>query len=529
MRAADRTSVFISYSYESDEHNRWVAGFAKTLEGRGLDVSFDQHLPVGQYLIDFMERAISLSSTIILVCTPEYKKKFDGGAQTVGYEARLMKVSLLKDSSAKRFICIQRSGERADCIPEVFGGHVSLDCRGARLDSVERILHAILQGGERSVGEAPAAPVKQVLAVSAQATQSSWLVRQGMTTSRTANFLEWVLEQTLLDQFASGSVAGAWSIRYEEYMKYMYQDTPIARDVSRGATISYSAWVADALLSVCNTLPDTQMAPIIRKRLGDLKDYLRRHFDPESGAFGVASSPTTSNPHPVRPDVRHSAWALLTLLALETEDIETDNMLRSAAGYLQQRVHKMNPERERVVTFAILHRLIADDTSGRLLIPDTRKRLSEQRRIEAIIVECFSPGRCTWDWEAHIDSPDSFDIDNSLNVLYTVRPSRVLDQNCKNLLREAVTRLCAQRLVKVSRTQSGCPSKAGDAPNLATSALLLFAIYQHSGKNFDCELISRLSKFVLTSGNRNRFTVPFFPWQLAPVIHLALNDTHARV
>jgi len=52
--------VFISYSWDSDEHKAWILNLAKQLLANGVDVTLDQfELSLGKNLSHFMERAVA--------------------------------------------------------------------------------------------------------------------------------------------------------------------------------------------------------------------------------------------------------------------------------------------------------------------------------------------------------------------------------------------------------------------------------------------------------------------------------------
>ena len=84
-------SAFISYSWDSDEHKKWVRELAIQLRAQGIDVILDQwHTAPGDQLPAFMERAIRENDFVLIVCTPKYKDKSDSRSGGVGYEGDIM-------------------------------------------------------------------------------------------------------------------------------------------------------------------------------------------------------------------------------------------------------------------------------------------------------------------------------------------------------------------------------------------------------------------------------------------------------
>lgn len=68
--------VFISYSWENKENKEWARELADKLLENGIDAYIDQYdLSLGDRLPQFMEQQISDSDYVLIICTPEYKKK----------------------------------------------------------------------------------------------------------------------------------------------------------------------------------------------------------------------------------------------------------------------------------------------------------------------------------------------------------------------------------------------------------------------------------------------------------------------
>lgn len=71
--------VFISYSHDSEEHRAAVLDLAQRLRGAGLDVRLDRYVtspPEGwpRWMMTQIEEADS----VLVVCTPTYRRRFDG-------------------------------------------------------------------------------------------------------------------------------------------------------------------------------------------------------------------------------------------------------------------------------------------------------------------------------------------------------------------------------------------------------------------------------------------------------------------
>lgn len=82
-------SVFVSYSWDSEEHRQWVRRLVGALRERGIDARSDvTHLRPGQDLGRFMEQADECDR-VLVICTQNYMSRADGRVGGVGYERKL--------------------------------------------------------------------------------------------------------------------------------------------------------------------------------------------------------------------------------------------------------------------------------------------------------------------------------------------------------------------------------------------------------------------------------------------------------
>jgi len=96
--------VFISYSH-NDEHKEWVYTLATNLVDKGVDVLLDQwDLSLGSNLISFMEKGLTNSDRVLVICTDNYNKKSNEGLGGVGYEKNILTSELFRDQDSKKFI-----------------------------------------------------------------------------------------------------------------------------------------------------------------------------------------------------------------------------------------------------------------------------------------------------------------------------------------------------------------------------------------------------------------------------------------
>lgn len=75
--------VFISYSWDSDEHKAWVKKLSDDLRSKyAVYTLLDRYNRGGFDLITFMTKAVELADRVLLIGTPDYRRKsdeYDGG------------------------------------------------------------------------------------------------------------------------------------------------------------------------------------------------------------------------------------------------------------------------------------------------------------------------------------------------------------------------------------------------------------------------------------------------------------------
>jgi hypothetical protein len=125
-------TVFISYTWDSESHKRWVKDLGARLRGAaGIEVVLDEwETRLGDQVPFFMERAIRESDFVLCVCTPRYKERFDARTGGAGYEANLMSAEAFAMGRERKFIPLLREGEAREALPSWLLGKRYVDFRG---------------------------------------------------------------------------------------------------------------------------------------------------------------------------------------------------------------------------------------------------------------------------------------------------------------------------------------------------------------------------------------------------------------
>lgn len=123
--------VFISYSWDDENHKEWVLNFATRLKNDGINVILDQwHAKPGDQLPEFMERAVKDSQFVLCICTPGYKKKSEKRGGGAGYEGHIITGEMFTHRNQRKFIPILRSGKWKGAAPSWMIGKVYIDLFG---------------------------------------------------------------------------------------------------------------------------------------------------------------------------------------------------------------------------------------------------------------------------------------------------------------------------------------------------------------------------------------------------------------
>ena len=123
--------VFISYSWEDEEHKKWVIQFAERLMKNGIDVIIDQFdLVLGDRIPVFMEHSISEADYVLIICTPTYKSKANNRKGGVGYEGNIISAELYSRGNERKYIPVIRKGSIDTAIPSYLTGKLGIDLTG---------------------------------------------------------------------------------------------------------------------------------------------------------------------------------------------------------------------------------------------------------------------------------------------------------------------------------------------------------------------------------------------------------------
>lgn len=123
--------VFISYSWDSEDHKKWVLALSNRLCNDGVNVILDRYyLTPGSNLPHFVEDNLNKANRIIIIFTKNYKLKADKRTGGVGYEYSILNADLYRNqTSSEKIIPILRAGSIEESIPKFMQQFIHIDIR----------------------------------------------------------------------------------------------------------------------------------------------------------------------------------------------------------------------------------------------------------------------------------------------------------------------------------------------------------------------------------------------------------------
>lgn len=131
--------IFISYSVESDEHNKRVQDFANLLKRRGMKILIFDDMKLGERYETFMEN-IDRSDFVLFICTPQYKKRADARDGGIGKEWNIITSSVVKQCDELKFIPVLFSGGWDTSLPVWAMGKKGIDYRNESESEFELLI-----------------------------------------------------------------------------------------------------------------------------------------------------------------------------------------------------------------------------------------------------------------------------------------------------------------------------------------------------------------------------------------------------
>lgn len=157
--------VFISYSWSSQSHERWVLDLAEELIESGINVILDKwDLKPGQDSIDFMEQMVKDPSIdkVLIVSDKAYAEKADNRSGGVGTETQIISKKVYEQVDQERFIAViaEKDAEGKAYTPLFYHSRLYIDLSepdryAEGFESLIRCIHGQPQFKKPALGKKP--------------------------------------------------------------------------------------------------------------------------------------------------------------------------------------------------------------------------------------------------------------------------------------------------------------------------------------------------------------------------------------
>lgn len=144
----NKVKVFISYSWDSKEHQKWVISLADLINTKGgLAIIDRKNLKYGGHIKTFMLKSILEADIVLMVLTPKYKEKADDLKGGAGYEYNIINDELFKIITQNdKYIPILREGDIETSVTSFLQGFNCADLRDGNdyNQNLEELIEQIL-------------------------------------------------------------------------------------------------------------------------------------------------------------------------------------------------------------------------------------------------------------------------------------------------------------------------------------------------------------------------------------------------
>lgn len=143
--------VFISYSWTTPSHEKWVLELAERLVDNGVDIVLDKwDLAEGQDKYAFMEKMVrdETINKVLIICDKGYKEKANDRAGGVGTETQIITPMLYSEAEETKFIpIIAQKGEKEfdEYMPHYLKSRIGIvmSCEESYMKGFEQLLRVI--------------------------------------------------------------------------------------------------------------------------------------------------------------------------------------------------------------------------------------------------------------------------------------------------------------------------------------------------------------------------------------------------
>ena len=120
--------VFISYSWDSEEHKDWILKLSADLREKfSIYTLLDQYNRGGQDLITFMRNGLERADRVLIIGTPKYKKKIEKTSGGAKFEDQVITIELYHSIGSSKFIPVLRDGSFSESFSNLIQLRIGYD------------------------------------------------------------------------------------------------------------------------------------------------------------------------------------------------------------------------------------------------------------------------------------------------------------------------------------------------------------------------------------------------------------------
>ena len=217
--------VFISYSWDSEEHQEWIQKLSADLREKfRVYTLLDKYNRGGQDLITFMRNGLKTADRVLIIGTPKYKEKIDRTSGGAKFEDQVITVELYHEMDTHKFIPVLREGSFAESFCELMETRVGYDMRNdAQYDQKLQELAADIWGCPMTL--APALGPKPNFTPASQVLQPLKASSPEDFATIVKSYLLDPTKRIVLTEFIEEEIAIAFQ-KIMEYASYNHTTTP---------------------------------------------------------------------------------------------------------------------------------------------------------------------------------------------------------------------------------------------------------------------------------------------------------------
>lgn len=170
-----RETIFVSYSWDSQEHQEWIAYLVRRLRNEGYDATYDQYI-TSQNTINLnrmMVEHIKNDDVVIVVVTENYAKKADEFTGGVGFESELL-LSVINENRDKVIVVTKQPDINSKKVPFYLNGYHYIDFSNDDFEaSLDELIYRLQKTPKYDIGQIGEKKIRQPKIPNIQSTNNN--------------------------------------------------------------------------------------------------------------------------------------------------------------------------------------------------------------------------------------------------------------------------------------------------------------------------------------------------------------------